>query len=269
MKMKKKDSITDNYNLRSKIKVLLVEDNEMYAKGLTMRLVKQGFEVVNIYNGENALIQLQKTKPDVIVLDLMLEPSMDGFSVIEIIKKDVALAHIPIIMISALNKPEKILYGLSIGANDYIVKPFEVEELAVKIKSIVGLINNVNKYNENKDVVSHIAMYDYELAKVKEFVNIVNNAINNNNDIGIPEIAATLFLGIAKLENLIKKTFNQNPVNYIMNKRLEKADLMLVNSNISVKDIAVAVGFRTTSYFCTMYKRKYGKTPLEIRKINN
>ena len=256
---------SDTYSNDS-IKVLLVEDNEMFAEGLSMLLEMKNIDVTKVYSGDEALKQINEINPDVIVLDIMLTPSMDGFGFIELIKKDLNTAHIPVIMISALNMPDKIEYGLSLGANDYLVKPFKADELSVKIKSIVSLRNNINKFNQNKDILPHISMYDSERSIAAEFAKIVNNAISENVDITIPEINAKLGTGFAKLETLIKKTYNQTPVNYILSKRLEKADLMLHNSNISIKDIAYIVGFKTTSYFCTSYKKKYGKTPMDNRR---
>lgn len=118
---------------QSMIKVLYVEDEVNLAMIVTDSLENHGFEVWHRINGQEALAKFKKDKPDVLVLDIMM-PLMDGYTLAgEIRKLD---AQIPILFLSALTQTEDVVRGFHLGANDYIRKPFKVEELIVRIESL-------------------------------------------------------------------------------------------------------------------------------------
>lgn len=115
------------------IKILYVEDEVNLALIVVDSLEDHGFEVTHRENGQDALAVFKKNKPDVLVVDIMM-PLMDGYTLVgEIRKLD---AQIPILFLSALTQTEDVIKGFHIGANDYIRKPFKVEELIVRIESL-------------------------------------------------------------------------------------------------------------------------------------
>lgn len=116
------------------IKVLYVEDEINLALIVADSLEDHGFEVWHRENGVDALTKYKKDKPDVLVIDIMM-PLMDGFTLAsEVRKLDV---QVPILFLSALTQTEDVIKGFHLGANDYIRKPFKVEELIVRIESLV------------------------------------------------------------------------------------------------------------------------------------
>lgn len=116
------------------IDVLYVEDEQSLAMIVTDSLEDQGFSVRHRENGQEALSAFKKVKPDVVVLDIMM-PLMDGFTVAtEIRKLD---PQIPILFLSAMTQTEDVVQGFKLGANDYVRKPFKIEELIVRIESLV------------------------------------------------------------------------------------------------------------------------------------
>jgi len=116
------------------IKVLLVEDDTDLGMVLSQFLRLHDFEVALAPDAEKALEEYNSMKPDICVLDVML-PGMDGFSLARRIKSD--SNDMPIIFLTARNLKEDRLTGLSIGADDYICKPFEADELVLRIKNIL------------------------------------------------------------------------------------------------------------------------------------
>lgn len=115
------------------IKVLYVEDEVNLAMIVTDSLEDHGFEVTYRENGQEALAAFKKEKPDVLVIDIMM-PLMDGFTLAtEVRKLD---AQLPLVFLSALTQTEDVVKGFHLGANDYIRKPFKVEELIVRIESL-------------------------------------------------------------------------------------------------------------------------------------
>ncbi|MDI6758875.1 MAG: response regulator [Candidatus Omnitrophota bacterium] len=120
----------------NKKKILMVEDEAQLVEMVQMRLGVNNYEVLTAYNGEEALEKARKEKPDLILLDLML-PKMDGYKVCSLLKNDPRYNKIPIIMLTARAQEEEIELGRELGADAYITKPFESEDLLAKIKELL------------------------------------------------------------------------------------------------------------------------------------
>lgn len=118
-------------------KILLVDDDPNILKVLSMRLEKTGYEVDSISDGFMALEKIRKDRPDLIILDLML-PEIDGYKVCRMLKFDEAYKNIPVIMLTGRTQEEDRKKGLQMGADAYIVKPFESKNLLMKIEELLG-----------------------------------------------------------------------------------------------------------------------------------
>ena len=113
--------------------ILVVDDEKPIVEILQYNLEKEGYRVVTAYNGQEALVQVEKESPDLIVLDIML-PIKDGFTVCREIR---ALHSIPIIMLTAKELETDKVLGLELGADDYVTKPFSAREVIARIKAIL------------------------------------------------------------------------------------------------------------------------------------
>lgn len=122
--------------MRKSKTILIVEDEVELVEMVKMRLEAHGYKVIAAYNGEDGLYWARKEKPDLILLDLML-PKMDGFQVCEILKKDKNYADIPICMFTARAQESEKRLGMELGADAYIIKPFEPSALIEKIKELL------------------------------------------------------------------------------------------------------------------------------------
>ncbi len=118
----------------SQKKVLIVDDEVDLVETLRFSLENEGFTVLVSYDGEDALNQARKENPDLILLDLML-PKLDGYKVCRLLKFDERYKHIPILMLTAKTQEKDKLLGKETGADEYITKPFEINELLEKVKS--------------------------------------------------------------------------------------------------------------------------------------
>ncbi len=115
-------------------KILVVDDDPNIALLIQMTLTKLGsYEVETVNNGEDALTIINESPPDIILLDIMM-PGIDGFEVCRQIKENEKTKFIPVIMITAKRELDDKLYGMEIGASDYITKPFNPEELVTRVK---------------------------------------------------------------------------------------------------------------------------------------
>lgn len=116
-----------------KQRILIVDDDENIAELISLYLTKECFETKIVYDGESALTQLSSFKPNLILLDLML-PGIDGYQVCREIRKN---NNTPIIMLSAKGETFDKVLGLELGADDYMIKPFETKELVARVKAVL------------------------------------------------------------------------------------------------------------------------------------
>ena len=119
--------------MSDKQKILVVDDDEHIAELISLYLIREGYETKEIYNGTDAVKAAEDFKPDLIMLDIML-PGMDGYGVCREIRKT---SNVPIIMLTAKGDTIDKVLGLELGADDYIVKPFEPKELTARVKAVL------------------------------------------------------------------------------------------------------------------------------------
>ena len=142
------------------IKVLLAEDDENLGALLREYLIAKGLKTDLFVNGELALDGFKKNKYDLCILDVMM-PKMDGFTLAREIKK--INGNIPIIFLTAKSLKDDVIEGFSVGADDYMTKPFSMEELLFRIKAILRR-TSVNSISESNDTFT-IGNYEFDSQK--------------------------------------------------------------------------------------------------------
>ncbi len=118
-------------------KILVVDDEIDLVETLRFPLELEGYNVLVSHDGEDALNQARKEKPDLILLDLML-PKLDGYKVCRLLKFDERYKHIPILMLTAKTQEKDKILGMETGADEYITKPFEMDFLIEKLKAYLS-----------------------------------------------------------------------------------------------------------------------------------
>ena len=120
----------------AKPKILIVEDDPDISELIHFNLEKAGYQTVRAEDGEQALRLTQKHQPDLILLDLLL-PGLNGLEVCRRLKRDPAVQHIPIMMVTAKGDEMDRVVGLELGADDYVVKPFSIREIILRIQKLL------------------------------------------------------------------------------------------------------------------------------------
>ena len=165
-----------------KKKILIVDDEENIVKLIRLTLGSEGYEIFEALNGEDALEKVNEFMPDIVVLDLMM-PKMDGYEVCKRLKENALTRNIPIIMLTAKGSLNDKLKGLKVGAEDYLIKPFNTMELRARVRAhlrkldegeinpLTGLnskkvtVDKINDISDNKDYTVYVLksedMYDF------------------------------------------------------------------------------------------------------------
>lgn len=144
----------------AKVKILYVEDESFLGKIVKESLESRGFEIFMEEDGGKAVALYNRCKPDICVLDVML-PNKDGFQIAEEIRA--INEKVPLLFLTAKSQTEDLVKGFKIGGNDYIRKPFSMEELIVRLENIVKYTGN--KENTDKKEVINIGKYSFHLPR--------------------------------------------------------------------------------------------------------
>lgn len=143
-------------------KILVVDDDKNICELLRLYLEKEGYSVILCHDGQEAVVKFNALNPDMILLDIML-PSLDGWQVCREIRKK---SNVPIIMLTAKGETFDKVLGLELGADDYVVKPFDTKEIVARIKAVLRRISQTTQNEEVKEVVFDklvVNMTRYEL----------------------------------------------------------------------------------------------------------
>jgi two-component system phosphate regulon response regulator PhoB len=149
-----------------KKKILVVEDDRDISELITYNLEREGYEVACLYDGSQAVDFVNKRKPELIILDLML-PEVDGIEICRTLKSDAATKHIPIIMLTAKSEEADVVIGLQMGADDYIPKPFSPKVLVARIKAITRRLADAALSSASAGDVRNFGDFNIDLLKHK------------------------------------------------------------------------------------------------------
>jgi DNA-binding response OmpR family regulator len=155
-----------------KTRILVVEDDPKNQK-IIKQIFSEDYELIPIFDGEEALRSYREYEPDFILLDIML-PGIDGYEVCKTIKADADYQDVPIVMLSAKTSLDDRLKGYEMGADDYMTKPFDHDELVVKIKNLISYKKSLRSLNQQASNASNIAMQamtvSSELGQILQFM---------------------------------------------------------------------------------------------------
>lgn len=138
----------------NKIKVLVVDDDRHIAELLSLYLNKEGYITKEVYDGKDAVKEFSSFSPHIVLLDIML-PGLDGYQVCREIR---TMSSVPVIMLTAKGETFDKVLGLEIGADDYIVKPFDAKEVLARVKAVLRRYENNLDYKHKKIVMPNITI---------------------------------------------------------------------------------------------------------------
>ena len=237
----------ENENLESRIvksdyKILIVDDVMSNVLLLNILLTNEKYQVCTANCGNMCIEQAKAEKPDLILLDVMM-PDISGFDAAQILKKDPETAHIPIIFLTALNNPSDLVHGFQVGANDFLTKPFNKEELVVRVFHQIKLVaatRIIEHQNEelratisNRDKMYSVIAHDLRspMASIRMVLNLVVNAMSP--DIIGPELFELLDKANREsedvhdlLDNLLKWTKSQTGRLNVVRQDLDLNDII-------------------------------------------
>lgn len=251
-----------------KYKILLVEDDKDVRDYLKKSLEAE-YIVIEAADGVRAYEKVVQDFPDLVLSDIMM-PKRDGLELCTMIKNDIRVGHIPVILMTARSMVVHIKEGFQAGADDYIVKPFNMDVLQTRIRSLLASREQLKKLYGKRfspDVMGIEVKSADERFSQKLFDVIEKNISNEKLDVEL--LCTEIGISRANLYRKLKSITELSPMELIRNKRLEMAAKLLKESEMNVSEIASHLGFNSHSYFSNSFKTFYGCTPTEFVQIKN
>lgn len=259
--------VTENKD-QPKYKILLVEDDKDVRDYLKKSLEAE-YIVIEAADGVRAYEKVVQDFPDLVLSDIMM-PKRDGLELCTMIKNDIRIGHIPVILMTARSMVVHIKEGFQAGADDYIVKPFNMDVLQTRIRSLLASREQLKKLYGKRfspDVMGIEVKSADERFSQKLFDVIEKNISNEKLDVEL--LCTEIGISRANLYRKLKSITKLSPMELIRNKRLEMAAKLLKESEMNVSEIASHLGFNSHSYFSNSFKAFYGCTPTEFVQMKN
>jgi signal transduction histidine kinase/CheY-like chemotaxis protein/AraC-like DNA-binding protein len=243
--------------------ILIIEDNSDLRLYLKNEL-KSSYTILEGSNGEEGFTLAIEKIPTLIISDLMM-PKRDGLQLCEMIKTDARTSHIPFILLTAKSDIKVKLEGLTLGADDYVAKPFNMQELQVRIKNLIENRKRLQqKYGNQLSLrPTEIQVESMDDRFIKTAMEVVERHIADTS-FGVEQFAEEVALSQAQLYRKLKAITNFTPNEFIRHMRLERAADLLKKHAGNVADVSYQVGFNNLSYFAKCFKEKFGVPPSQF-----
>lgn len=249
--------------------ILIVEDQRELRKFVTENLGNE-FRILEAENGKQGLELALEHLPDVVISDVMM-PEMNGFQLCQHLKENDITSHIPVILLTAKSEQNDKIEGLETGADDYVVKPFSILELALRVKNRIRQQENLRrKFSENKVIPTAEdipELNERDRKFLEKLGRIVREQIEKESSPSdVADLSSEIGLSSSQLTRKLKILTGQTPANFIKNIQMDIA-LSLLKKGDSVSETAWKIGISEASYFSKIFRKHFGFLPSEKDKF--
>ena len=244
-----------------KVRILVVEDNTDILEYIRESLMPE-YVVLQAVNGREGLKIAVREIPDIIVSDIMM-PVMDGIDLCKAVRRDVRTSHIPVVLLTAKGSDEARTEGYEVGADSYLVKPFNKTLLRSRLHNLLERRDRAKQQVSESGTAEDLSPVDNQF--LTRYTHFVEEHLGDEK-IDIASLAGEFAMSQSTLYRKVKAVSGLSPNELIRNIRLDKAAALLSKTDQSVSEIAWQVGFGSPVYFRNCFKERYGKTPTEYRE---
>jgi len=245
--------------------ILVIDDNDELREYLR-QIFKIGYRVYDASNGSEGLEKIREVLPDIVISDVMMD-GMTGIELCAKVREDIAISHIPVILLTSSSSAEIKLKGLEGGADDYISKPFDKDILKARVAGILKSKNTLQKYFYNEITLNknpHKISIEYKTF-LENCIRVVEDHLQNP-DFTIQVLAAELGISHSTLYKKIKFISGQSANSFIRFIRLRRAAYLFIHTNNNVFETSYYVGINDIKYFREQFKKVFDLNPSQYIK---
>lgn len=250
---------------RSNCRLLLVDDDNEMCEYISGELSAH-YRFTICHNGKDAIKELLTNPYDVVVTDLMM-PEMDGFTLLRLIKSNANISHIPVILLTSKSDVNYRLEGLEKGADAYLTKPFQMDELRLTIDNLIAnhlrLKGKFSGAQQPTDMVESIEVKGNDEQLMERIMKSINAHLSDS-DYGVDIMCSEVGISRAHLHRKMKELTGIPVSEFIRNIRLEQAARLLKEQKLNITQVAYTVGFSSHGYFSTVFRKHFGVSPREF-----
>ncbi len=245
--------------------ILIVEDDEEVRNYLS-RAFRSDYEVLLASHGEEGLSVLKESDVDLIISDVMM-PVMDGFKFCRMVKQNIRTCHIPVILLTAKAGLEHEAEGLTVGADEYLSKPFALPILNMKVQNLLKMQKRLQYHFSQSDEVcaSQITQNHQDQELLQKAMEIVEKNLENA-DFSADDFCREMGMSRSNLHLKLKSITGESTIEFIRKIRFNYACKLLKEGRYTIAEISTMVGFNSPSYFATSFKKYMGCMPTEYVK---
>ena len=243
--------------------LLIVEDNAEVRKYIK-EILNNYYNINEASDGEEGFIKSLEQIPDLIISDIMM-PKLDGIHLCQNLKSDSRTSHIPIILLTAKATIEDKIKGFETGADDYIMKPFEAEELKSRIKNLLEQRERLHKHFQEHGIfeLDEMRVMPNDKKFIQNALLIIKEHISNSS-FSVEEFAEEMNISRSLLHKKLSSLIGESPGELIKRIRLKKAAKLIEQNSSSITEISFEVGFNNPSYFTECFKKQFGVSPSQF-----
>lgn len=264
--IKAQQSTTD----RGQTQTVLVIDDNVKIRDYMRSILEQAYTVIEAENGEAGLNLAEQMQPDIVISDVMM-PVMDGFEVLRLLRANPKIAHLPVILLTALGDKENTIKGLTLGADDYLTKPFDSDQLLAKVANIMKQKKRLAEvlYQKIRASLTHTQkpLDSFESKRCQKLEKVIADNLGQW-EFDVEQMFTELNMTRSTLFRYTKRVYGCSPKSLLRKRRLETAFEMLQKNNGTVSEIAYAVGFQSLSTFSRAFSEQYQQPPTKVQKQN-
>jgi signal transduction histidine kinase/DNA-binding response OmpR family regulator len=254
--------------------LLIVEDNRDLCNMLKL-LLEERFNIHTAGDGEEGLKRIHLYHPDIVITDQMM-PKMDGLKMLQSIRADFSISHIPVIVLTAKGDDENKTKAINMGANAYITKPFSKDYLVARIDQLLkerklfqdrlwkSVRSDGTPVEEQNNLEESYEKYleKRDLQFLEKVHSIVEEHIDDS-EFNAETISSTIGLSRSAFFKKLKSLTGYSPSDLIKDIRLNKSMELIKTTDMTITEIAFAVGFRDSGYFGKCFRKKFNQSPKE------
>jgi YesN/AraC family two-component response regulator len=244
--------------------VLVVEDNREILTVISVML-RKFYTVFEAESGEEGLALAIKYRPDLIISDIYM-PTMDGIELCQHIKGTPATFHIPVILLTALDSEDSKIKSFDTGADAYVTKPFNEALLISQIQNLISSRKKLKQEFTSLDFLGEVQTKEKATDEfIQKCVEIIHSRGSEAN-FTLDQLAEGMNMSRSSLYRKIKETTGMKAIDFLKKAKLHFAAKLLLNTDLTVSEVAFECGYNDPKYFSRCFAKEYGNLPSEFKK---
>ena len=249
-------------------RIMIVDDDEEIGSYISQELGYY-YRITPVTSGRDALRLLLGAEPDkqfdLVVSDVMM-PEMDGFTLLRLIKTNMNINHIPVVMLTSKAAVANRLEGLEKGADAFLAKPFDMDELHMVINNLISknlrLKGKFSGTQQQKDKVEEKQVKGNDELLMERVMKVINDHLDDS-DFNVEILTKEVGISRAQLHRKMKEMTGLPISEFIRNIRLEQAVRLLEEQKINITQVAYITGFSSLAHFSTVFRKQFGVSPTD------